>query len=737
MPENEPILHSIYTGNDKNSSILVLELDVNNIWLIDSGSSRSLCYQYLRAAILKRKISNIKGIIVTNTHHGRLDGVTRFLKEFFSQHSNTDESQKLDCLVILTKEFNNEPIINILKDNGFDIINDFNDSDPIFENPNINMRCFFHDKGRPLVLKREKNIDQNPGFWQRGYENAVRYVANNTMINNYVNPLINNSLINNYVEINALARIFWRKDGVEPLPGLPIERFGDELFLNVQKNKSKAHVDLSSILTCLQYSKDGNIKTMLLTSDSAASWILEVITIKLKEHLQIQLNERPSIDVFQVPNYGSRINSIVGTFVDPPKHVNQQFALMMILYYGRAFDFTNLDDRAIVTIENDFEIMCNFSNFEIFEEAALLEGYIQTPLNLEDIKNFLKYMANALTVRKSEKDNNSNINWNWDEINWPEVGRKLYIIYKMNKETGPCHWPKYDFIKDVIDIPNKEFDPYFDNTKRGNISDEQLHVYFKSIKKRIRKNFDTIIWTNDDKVKHQLRYATSLKPLLVPLWHSLSISPLAFRYIANSISNFYNSFTAKTYVISSGSRHSHLDALVLVGIIKSILEDLKEKERKAMILLTNGSKVNMNLLASMIDDFLENKSNDVQKLLSQRIEIYTISDSSYEVSVKLSNGELNDHKSAQLLRWDSIGKEEIKKVTDILKRNKNLPNKPINKQIIHDIKISNHDQDPLWLNVDEEGNLAPSNAPVSFLISIMPYPDQGIIYQGIYIIVYH
>ncbi|CAG8534677.1 2853_t:CDS:1, partial [Racocetra persica] len=217
-------------------------------------------------------------------------------------------------------------------------------------------------------------------------------------------------------------------------------------------------------------------------------------------------------------------------------------------------------------------------------QAALSKGYIQTPSNLEAIKNFLKYMAHALIVQKSEKDNNINekdndVNWNWNEINWPEVGRKLYIIYKMNKETGPCHWPKYDFIKDVIDIPNKEFDPYFDNTKRGNISDEQLHVYFKSKKKRIRKNFDTIICTNDDKIKHQLRYATLLKPLLIPLWHSLSISPLALRYIANSISNFYNSFTAKTYVISSGSRHGHSDTLVLVGIIKSVLEDLKKKER--------------------------------------------------------------------------------------------------------------------------------------------------------------
>ncbi|CAG8534659.1 2852_t:CDS:2 [Racocetra persica] len=86
----------------------------------------------------------------------------------------------------------------------------------------------------------------------------------------------------------------------------------------------------------------------------------------------------------------------------------------------------------------------------------------------------------------------------------------------------------------------------------------------------------------------------------------------------------------------------------------------------------------MNLLSSMIDDLLENKSNDIRKLLSQRIKIYTISDSSHEISVKLSN--------------DGI--------TDILKRNKNLPNQPFNKQIKYDIKISNHDQDPLWLNVD-------------------------------------
>ncbi|CAG8585932.1 3098_t:CDS:1, partial [Dentiscutata heterogama] len=708
MPGNVPILHSIYTGNGEDSSILVLELDADNIWLVDSGFSRSPSYQYFRSAILKHKISNIKGIIITNTHAGRLNGITRFLKEFFSQDISTEESQKLDCLIILTKEFINEPIIDILKDNEFEIIHDFDDKKPIFESQNINLKCFFHDKGRPLILKRKRNVDQNTSF----YEKTVRYVTTNSMVTNYVSPILSNYGLNNYVENSSLVKIFGLgRSEVKPSSNTSIERSINELSTNVQGNKSKAHADLSSILTCLQYTCNSKVGNMILTSDSIASWILEVVTIKLKEYQQTQLNERPFIDVFQVPNYGSRINSMVGTHVSLPQYVNQQFALMMILYYGGQFDFKDLDDKA--AIETDFEIMCNFSNFEIFEEAAQSKGYIQTPSNLAAIKNFLKFMARALVIRRPEKD--SNINWNWDEINWPEVGRKLYIIYKMNQKTKQHHWPKYDFIKDEVGISDEEldekFDSYINNIRRGNITEKQLYVYFKSIKRRIRKNFD---------IMHK-----DLKPLLSSMWHCLKISPLSFRYIASSISNFYNSFITKTYIISSGSRHGHPDSLVLVGIIKSVLEDLNEEEREVMILLTNGSKINMNLLTSAIDDLLENKSSDIQKLLSKRIKVYTINDSAYEVSIKLSNGELLDPKSAQLLSWDSTGKEEIKKITDIFKRNKNLPSQPIDKKVIYNIKILN--QDNLWLSVDKEGNLASSDVPVSFLISLS-FPDQ-IAYQ--------
>ncbi|CAG8800738.1 1823_t:CDS:2 [Gigaspora margarita] len=74
-------------------------------------------------------------------------------------------------------------------------------------------------------------------------------------------------------------------------------------------------------------------------------------------------------------------------------------------------------------------------------------------------------MGRAIVVRRSEKDNN--INWSLDEINWPEVGRNLYIIYKMNQRTEKCHWPKYDFIKDETDTSDDELDPYLKLYKKG------------------------------------------------------------------------------------------------------------------------------------------------------------------------------------------------------------------------------------------------------------------------------
>ncbi|CAG8676464.1 44271_t:CDS:2, partial [Gigaspora margarita] len=82
-------------------------------------------------------------------------------------------------------------------------------------------------------------------------------------------------------------------------------------------------------------------------------------------------------------------------------------------------------------------------------------------------------MTRALVVRISEKDNN--INWSWDEINWPE----------------------YDFIKDEIDTSDDELDPYLNKIKRGNITEEQFYAYFRSIKKRIRENLDILICANN------------------------------------------------------------------------------------------------------------------------------------------------------------------------------------------------------------------------------------------------
>ncbi|CAG8773699.1 30879_t:CDS:2 [Gigaspora margarita] len=50
-------------------------------------------------------------------------------------------------------------------------------------------------------------------------------------------------------------------------------------------------------------------------------------------------------------------------------------------------------------------------------------------------------------------------------------------------------------------------------------------------------------------------------------------------------------------------------------------------------------------------------------------DLNTIKESANEIGIKLSNGELNDPKNAQLLSWDSMAKKEIKKITDIFKRN--------------------------------------------------------------------
>lgn len=646
-----PVLYFIRTDND--GDCFILKLDETNNWQIDSGSSLFPSYQNFKSAVLKRKITNFKGIIITNPRQKHLDGMIRFLKECFSpEDAHTKEFPNLDFRVVLTEEFRNNQIIDILSDNGFEIEN----KEPKFEYQNLFMECFFHENGKPLILRHRKSDEKGV--------NAIDYNNDN---------------------------------------------------MTIMENNATIQTDLSSILTYLQYlNHDGIKKSMFLTSDNIASWIQKILTTKINIYQKIQ---RPSIDIFQVPHHGSRFNSIVSeTYINPPKYVHQQFALMVILYHGGQFDFKGLNDK--IDIEADFEIMLNFTNFEIFKKAALLDGYIQTLSNPTAIKHFLKHMAKALVIRTSTK--NINVDWDWNEINWSEVAKKLYIIYKMNQTTESCCWPKYDFIKDVIDIPKKDIEPYFNNTTIGNITEEQLDSYFNSIKERIYENFDIIICTkHKNKIKHRPPYATHLRPLLNPMWDCLDISPLTFRYIASSISNFYKSFIAGTYIISSGSRHGHPSPLVIIGIIKSILEDVNEM-RNARILLTSGSKINMNLLASAVEDLLENESYDIYKLLNQRIKIYSINDSSYEVGIKLSDGEFEDPKSVKLLNWNSSENVEIKKISNIIK---NIPEQPIDKFSKSFIKILTKDKQ-LWLGVSEKGDLAPSDRPVLFWITNVPFLDQ-------------
>ncbi|CAG8750515.1 9879_t:CDS:1, partial [Ambispora leptoticha] len=239
----------------------------------------------------------------------------------------------------------------------------------------------------------------------------------------------------------------------------------------------------------------------------------------------------------------------------------------------------------------------------------------------------------ALVISNSEKDD---VDWKWNEINWPDIGRKLYGFYKNNQNSDPINWKKYDFIKN-----------------RDNICEEELDRYFNSIKKRIYGNFDIIIiyTKRSNQMKRRSQYAKNLKPLLNSMWNCLKFSPLAFQYIVSSTSNFYESFIAKTYVISSESRHGHPDPLDIVRIAKSILED-SNKERNASILLTNGTKINMNLLATTINNLVKNETNqsiNINDKLNQIIKVYANCGKTYEVSVKLSNDAPNYPKNATLL----------------------------------------------------------------------------------------
>ncbi|CAG8522999.1 22666_t:CDS:2 [Cetraspora pellucida] len=606
MTVNNTVLYFIRTGDG--IAWYIIKIDDTN-YLIDGGPSTFPSYQYFKSVLSEHKLSHFKKIIITNPRKKHLGGIQRLLKEEYLS-PNGIHALNIDH-VIMTEEFRNKKIIDILTNIGFGLDN----KEPKVVHPDTIMEFFFHKSGKQLILKHKEQ-----------------------------------------------------------------------------------DVDSSSILTYVQYDNDKTKKSVFLTSDNVASWIQEVLTTKLNLYQPMQPNERPYIDIFQVPRHGSKINSIITeTYVHPPKYVHQQFALMIILYYSGQYGFneTNIDVNA------DFEMMLSFINFKAFNKAALLQGYNQTFSNRTAIKRFLKLMAKALTIRSSSKDHN--VDWDWNEINWSEVLRKLYRIYKTNQNAEPRHWPKYDFIKDVIG---------------EDITEELLNSYYKSIKERIFDNFDLVISTKN-KIKHRPQYATHFRPLLSPMWHCLNISPLAFRYIVSSISNFYKSFIVRTYIISSGSKHGHPSPLVIIGIIKSILED----SRNARILLTGGSKINMNSLASTVDDLLKIEKDEfynIYKLLNKHIKIYAINDNSFEVGINLFNDEFEDPKSVRLLSWNCSDSKEIKKISDSFKP---IPEQPINKISEFYIKISINDEQ-LWLGVSKKGNLIPSYKPVSFFISNVPFLDQ-------------
>ncbi|CAG8707959.1 18913_t:CDS:1, partial [Gigaspora rosea] len=235
MSDNTPTVDIIRT--DEHNSFII-KFDETNYWLIDSGPARFPSYQYVKSAILKRKVTNFKGIIITNPRKKHLDGMVRFFKECFSSEGvHAKEFPNLDFHVVLTDEFRNNPIIDILRNNGFE----FDHKESKFEYPNITMECFFYENGMPLILRHSKDAKQ---------------------------------------DLNTVAN----RDNV-----------------SITRNNAKIQTDMSSILTYLQYQINEIKKSVLLTSDNIASCIQSVLTTKLNVYQQSRLNKRPYIDIFQVP----------------------------------------------------------------------------------------------------------------------------------------------------------------------------------------------------------------------------------------------------------------------------------------------------------------------------------------------------------------------------------------------------------------------------------------------------
>ncbi|CAG8819723.1 34381_t:CDS:1, partial [Racocetra persica] len=229
-----PILYFVRTDND--SDCFIIKIDEKNYCLIDSGPAHPSSYQIFKSAISKCKISNFKRIIITNPRKKHLGGITRFLKEYFSPKDiHAEKVPQLDLDVVLTEEFSNKQIIDILSHNGFEVDNKKSN----FVYRNIIMDCIFHKNGKPLILRHKKDAEQD-----------VNAVGNNDNV-------------------------------------------------TLMRNNAKIQKDQSSILTYFQYFNDGMKKSVFLTSDNVASWIQKVLATRLNLYQPTQQIERPYIDIFQ------------------------------------------------------------------------------------------------------------------------------------------------------------------------------------------------------------------------------------------------------------------------------------------------------------------------------------------------------------------------------------------------------------------------------------------------------
>ncbi|KAF0445585.1 kinase-like protein [Gigaspora margarita] len=102
-----PVLYSIRADDD--GDCFILKLDETNNWQIDNGPVHSPSYQYFKSAILKRKITNFKGIIITNLSNGEFED----LKSIKLLNWNSTEKTVIERISSIFKNIPEQPINKI------------------------------------------------------------------------------------------------------------------------------------------------------------------------------------------------------------------------------------------------------------------------------------------------------------------------------------------------------------------------------------------------------------------------------------------------------------------------------------------------------------------------------------------------------------------------------------------------------------------------------------------------